>query len=58
MTKKWEFEGEVSIPIEPFGVILFNTKEDDYEVFNFRDLCKRERLEGKKVKITIKVLEE
>ena len=58
MTKKWEFGGEVDISTGPFGLTLWNEEKSGYEVVGIRELCQRENLEGKKVKITIKTLDE
>ena len=57
MVKKWEFEGEVDISTGPFSLILWNAEKSDYEVVGIRALCQREKLEGKKVKITVETLD-
>ena len=58
MIRKWEFDGEVDISTGPFGLILWNEEKSDYDVVGIRSLCQREKLEGKKVKITVETLDE
>ena len=59
MTKKWEFEGKLlGVSTGRLVVPLWNDTEDDVEILDVSELYKREKLEGKKIKITIETLDE
>ena len=59
MTKKWEFKGKpLGISAGRVVATLWGGKDETYEMLDLGELCEREKLEEKRIKITIETLDE